>query len=282
MIREAGPEDQEAVETFLRPHTARSMFLCSNIASQGIGWSGHAHATRIFLWMTRDGIGGVFGLTRGGFVLVQAPDVPPDAFAGFAVAIAGEKVVGATGLSAQTTLLLDALGLARARYTLNHEEPLCRMALETLDDPQADLRPPSADHVELLTSWLTGFSTATGLAADDKAMRGRAEAAVRPGSKARLLFENGTPVAMATINAAANGYVQVGGVFVPAERRGNGLGARVTRALLVEARGTGAHTGVLVSNNDIATRAYSAIGFRAVSTFRIAIFPEPTTIGTAA
>ncbi len=282
MIREAGREDREAVLEFLKPHTARSMFLCSNIASQGIGWSQHPHATRIFLWMTRDGIGGVFGLTRGGFLLVQAPDVPLEAYTSFATAVTGERALGATGMTSQVSALLDALGLAKMQYAINHEEPLCELALQSLDDPKADLRPPTADHVDLLYDWLTGYTASTGLVADQKAIRGRAEAAVQSGTKARLLFEDGTPVAMATINAAANGHVQVGGVFVPPERRGKGLGRRVTQAILVEARGNWAHTGVLFSNNDAATKAYEAIGFRQVDTFRVAILAEPARLGTPA
>ena len=283
MIREAVTEDREAIDSFLRRYTESSMFLRSNLAGQGIGWSDHAHSTRFFLWSGRDGIEGVFGLTRAGFLLAQAANLPDAACKRFADAIVGETVIGMIGLSDQVSFMLSALGLETAQYDLNHEEPLCRCALNDLQDPgEHDLRQPEPETHELLVKWFSQYNSDTGLATSGDEARRRADAALNPNTAVRLLYSDGAPVAMAAINARVEGFVQLGGVFVPPEFRGRGMAQRVTKAILWEACKSGAHTGVLMSNNDIATRAYVAVGFRPIATFRIAILAEATPVGAAA
>lgn len=282
MIREALAEDRAAIEAFLNDRIASSMFLCSNLAAHGIGWSDHPHSTRVFLWMRSDGIAGIFGLTRGGFLLAQAPGAPPEAYEAFARAIAGETVIGMTGLSDQVSATLSALGLDKAAFNLNHEEPLCRLSLDRLTDDTEDLRPASVEHLGLLTDWFLANAAETGVAATSDSLEDRARTATKPRSRVCLLFEDKAPVAMAAINAKAHDHVQVGGVFVPPENRNRGFGRRVTKALLIEARAKGARTAILFSNNDAATRAYEAIGFRQIATFRIALLSAPETVGMTA
>jgi predicted GNAT family acetyltransferase len=53
------------------------------------------------------------------------------------------------------------------------------------------------------------------------------------------------------------------------------LARKVTRALLAEARASGAREAILFSNNDAASRAYRSIGFEQVGQYRIAFLHSP-------
>ena len=125
----------------------------------------------------------------------------------------------------------------------------------------------------------TGFAR-TKLRASANA-RDRAPRAVADG-RLRLLIEGGAPVAMAGMNAEVDGIVQLGSVHVPRDRRNRGLGRRVTAALLAEQRARGIHRAVLFANNAAAARAYEAIGFGQVGSYRIALLDTPRAVGVAA
>ncbi|GGH35016.1 Acetyltransferase (GNAT) domain-containing protein [Cribrihabitans marinus] len=285
MMREAIPEDAAAMEAFLSGHPESSMFLRGNLMAHGIGERVAPHGTRFFLWMGRDGIAGVFGLTNNGYLMCQVPGHEAGAYAAFAFAIAGETVAGMTGVADQVAATLAALGLRAEDCALHHDEPLCRLDLSRLDAPTERLRPSGPDDEALLRSWFRSYLRDTGIASDNAAAADQADAraqdAARDGS-IHLLEENGHPIAMAAINARVADMVQVGGVFVPQEQRNRGLGRRITAALLASERDRGARSAILFANNPAADRAYSALGFERVGDYRIALLPAPVRIGVLA
>lgn len=283
MMREATCEDAADIEAFLAETPETTMFLRSNLV-HGVGRGAHRHATRYFLWVERAGIAGVFGLTGEGFLLAQVRPGFTACYPAFATAIAGETVKGMTGASTSVTSTLEALGLANAAYALNHDEPLMRAELANWPDCADRLVAVRSKDEVLLNDWFAAYERDTGMTenAAEARERGaaRAKAALAPDAAVRVLTdETGTPVAMAAINARLPDVVQVGGVFVPSELRGQGLGRRVTAALLAEARQDGARTAILFANNAAAERAYRAIGFEPVGHYRVAILRESQTVG---
>ncbi len=254
------------------------MFLRGNLAAHGTAGAGHPHATTFHLWRIGGDIHGVLGVTQSGMVLCQCPD--GKALTGLAPALEGATLTGFSGDADQTGRLIDGLGLTGADFRLNHVEPLFRLDLADLKDRGDTVRCPTPEEAALLRGWFADYMRDTGLGAGDPASgvaeaTARAEAAVTSGSTVRLLGEAGQPVAMAALNATAGDVVQVGGVFVPPDHRGTGLGRRVTAALLAEARDKGARIAVLFANNAAASRAYQAIGFGQVGWYRIAFLAEP-------
>jgi GNAT superfamily N-acetyltransferase len=283
-VRRAVPGDEAALEAFLGQHPATSMFLRGNLA-HGLGPNEHPHATGYHLYPASGPLAAVLGLTRSGMVLCQTGGVD-QAIPVFAQALAGQIVTGFSGEAGQIGALMAALEVDSPRdFRMDHIEPLFRLDLADLPKGNDAIRPAHADEVDLLTGWFSAYMQDTGLGAGDPAAgiaesKDRAQAAAR-GSSVRLLVEKDQPVAMAALNARAGEMVQVGGVYVPPARRNQGLGRRVTRALLAEARGQGARQAVLFANNEAAARAYLGIGFRQIGQYRIAFLHAPQRMGAA-
>lgn len=274
MIRRATAADAAALEGFLSRYPETSMFLRGNLEAHGVGPGEHPHATEFLIFPAEGPIRAVFGRTSGGYSLVQCPGLEPEAFAAVARAWAGLGFRALTGEAEMAARLLAALGL-EGRLAHNAVEPLYRLALCDLPQGEDQIRPAQPGDEDLLTDWFATYETQIGTAHADPAQAradalSRARAAIA-GFPMRLLLEAGAPVAMAGINARVGDVVQVGGVFVPEGARNRGLGRRVTAALLREEARAGARLAVLFANNAAAARAYEALGFVRVGSYRVAM-----------
>lgn len=277
MIREAGPGDEAALEAFLARFPATSMFLRGNLEAHGLGASNSPNATVYYLYSADGSIQAVLGMTRSGMVLCQLADAP-DSLAALVPALSGQQIVGLSGDAAQIGWLIEALRLGPADFRMNHVEPLFHLDLARLPEGDENLRTPVVDDQPLIGAWFRTYLVETGLGLDGPSVEDRAARAVA-GGLIRFLEEDGRPVAMAAINARAGKSVQIGGVFVPPEARNRGLGRRVTRAVLSEARESGATDAFLFSNNDAASRAYRSIGFGQIGYYRVAFLSTPRVLG---
>jgi RimJ/RimL family protein N-acetyltransferase len=276
MMREAVPADAAAIDAFLAGHAESSMYLRGNLARHGVGFGADDHSTRFFL-LEDAGITGVFGVTKNGYLMAQVPDMTTAQALEFLRAIAGQPLLGMTGVTSQVETVLSAAGLQASDYQLRHDEPLCRMDLADLPDQKEPCRPATEADLEQIIPMFAGYlvDTAQADAASARTMapdRARADLA---GGQLRLLIESGRVVAMANLNAVVAEHVQVGGVYVPAEARGRGYGARITIGLLQHAREQGARTAVLFANNETAARVYENIGFRQIGWYGIALLAGP-------
>ncbi|WP_171100787.1 GNAT family N-acetyltransferase [Ruegeria sp. HKCCD7255] len=281
MIREAVPADAPALEDYLSQYPETSMFLRSNLSQHGVGFGASEHSSRYFLWGT-DQIEGVFGLTKKGYLMVQLPGCEPEAAAGFAKAIAGETVLGMTGVAPQVQLTLDALGLGGADYRLFDDEPLYRIDLQTAPDCAAPARTLIPTDAPLIEAWFADYFADTGQAHGEEAQTmavARFQSELQ-GQRTIVLLEQDKPVAMAAVNASVADQIQVGGVFVPRHDRTRGLGRQVTLALMKRARSQGARWAILFANNPPAARVYEAIGFQQVGWYRIALLQNPEQVMT--
>jgi predicted GNAT family acetyltransferase len=270
MIRPATPADLPAIEAFLAPRAATSMFLRSNIARHGVEGGDHPHATRIHISLADGAVRAVFGRTSGGMLMLQAPDDYP-AIADWAGTLRGAPVAGMTGDPGQIAVLRTAIALPAGRVARDVTEPLMTLALDHLPGLPSgmSLRPADAADIPLLSDWFAGYLAETGLVGLNDDPRTRAAAA--PGGSTRLLVRDGRPVAMAALNARAGTDVQVGGVYTPPPLRGRGLARTAIATLLAEAQAHGAARAFLFSNNDAATRAYAALGFATTGSYRIVL-----------
>jgi predicted GNAT family acetyltransferase len=92
-----------------------------------------------------------------------------------------------------------------------------------------------------------------------------------------VLEHRGEPVACSSFNTAIKEAVQVGGVWTPPELRSRGYGRAVVAASLLDARAEGVTTAILFTPEDNipAQRAYEALGFCHIGSYRIVLFRSP-------
>jgi RimJ/RimL family protein N-acetyltransferase len=282
MLRAARPGDEPKIEAFLARHAETSMFLRSNLLGLGLSDNTSPHGTAYWLAGAEE-ITAVFGISNAGFVLMQAPDAPPELFAAFAARIAGRNVKGFTGVPDQVTAAKRALGLASATFALDNPEPLYRLRLDALRLPSGpgEIRPPAEADRNLIFTWTRAYSAELQMSSPDRLdeeARGRTERALSSGD-VRILHIDGQPVGMTAINARLPDMVQIGGVYTPPALRGRGHARRAVALHMAEARAAGVDTAILFASGPAACRAYEAIGFRRIGAYALAILAEPQVIG---
>lgn len=284
MLERVRPGQEPELQAFLTEHAVTSMFLRGNLERFGLTPSDHPHSTTFYAWRPAGAIEAAFGCTNDGYLMCQVPDLCAPATRAFALALVGREIKGMTGDAAQVALVVESLGIAPSDWHMQRDDPLFALSLEHLPDigDAVVLRRPTQLDEDLLAGWFFDYEVDTGLsqpgAALQQSARNRAKAATSA-PDLRLMIEDGAPVAMTGFNARAADMVQVGGVFVPRERRNQGLGRKVVCAHLQEARASGSRHAILFAANPAAARAYEAIGFRKIGDYRIALLSKPRVMG---
>ncbi|MEO0918336.1 MAG: GNAT family N-acetyltransferase [Pseudomonadota bacterium] len=284
MMREATSDDIDLIEAHLAQFPATTMFLRGNLLAHGVGWSDHPHSTRYFISTAPPHLQAVFGVTQGGYLLAEASKAPDLSFAEFADHVPALAAHGMTGDAVSVERTLRALGLVDASFQMLTDEPLMQLDLVDLPEATMSLRRATEADRALLSDWFIGYELDSGIAANEaqvrKHLEQRIEFALARDTTVRIgLDVQGAPCAMAALNSRVADIVQVGGVFVPRHSRSQGLGRRVTAALLREAFQDGARKAVLFAASVCAERAYRAIGFETIGTYRIALFSVPEDVG---
>lgn len=278
MIRAAERGEEARLEEFLARCPESSMNIRHQLAEYGIGQANHPMAIDFFVMERGAEIVAVFGCAAAGLVVAQAPNAPPEAWAAFAAALEGREVRGVSAGDAYVIPALQALGLEGVPAVFDRREPVLKVDLADVPDGDDELRKPEAGDIPLLGLWFTEYVVATGLVQDPKrasAQAGKLGAEAIGAEQLYLLIEDGQPVAMGAFNGQVGRTVQIGSVFVPKALRNAGRGRRMVGAQLRQARADGMQNAVLLANNAAAERAYLAVGFRQVDTYRAVFFESP-------
>ena len=93
-----------------------------------------------------------------------------------------------------------------------------------------------------------------------------------------ILMDGDTPVAATTFNAALPQIVQIGAVYTPPALRGKGHARRAVALHLEQARTTGVRRATLFASAQNAIAAYTAVGFRQIGDWVLAIFKTPQVV----
>lgn len=274
--REIGEADLEWVVPFLRARIQSSMFFLSNLEAHGLG-SEAPYGMR--MWTLGEKKDGVFGLSNGGYILLQAPDATAADWAATEPMWQNRTLLGCSGETQQVADFLKASGLSARPVALNPGEPGYVLALDDLQMPDCvgfEVVPIDVSHRLLATQWravyhgeVLGTPEGQEYAAAAKDLDGY----IARGSH-RMLLRDGQPVAMTGFNAQAADAVQIGGVYTPPETRGQGLARRAVALHLAEARAQGVKQAILFAANTAAARAYEAIGFQREGSMSMALFHE--------
>lgn len=283
MIRKASQGDLQAIEAFLAPRVATSMFLSGNLRDHGLNASGNPKATTVWLSVQDGEVTGVFGLTETGYFMFEAPKFAPGDGPALRQALSGRQISSLTGEAGQAERLLMALELDREQIGFSDEEPHFSLQLRDLQMPSggSTLRPMHAEDVPLITEWRHAYDKeifgSTDLPEIRQRSTARAEALVDSG-RGRILELGGLPVAMTAFNAVLPEAVQIGGVYTPPGQRSRGFARRAVALHLAEAHEEGVQQAILFASGAAAIRAYQKLGFERIGDYRIIEFDAPVAV----
>lgn len=278
--REVTERDLTWMEDFLRGHMQSSMFFLSNLREYGLQGA-EDRAMRI--WALDDGRKGLFALSNGGMILMQAPEASEADWRAAAELCKGRALIGCLGEGAQVAAFMPLAGLDQRKMSLNEREPGYRLDLGQMRVPDCSgftLAPLDAQYRNLAISWRSvyhGEVLGTPAEACKEAATRDIDGCLERDSH-RMLLKDGVAVSMTGFNATLPDTVQIGGVYTPPELRGQGLARRAVALHLIEARAKGVAQAILFAANEAAARAYEAIGFERNGTFSLMLFhPEEET-----
>jgi hypothetical protein len=93
-----------------------------------------------------------------------------------------------------------------------------------------------------------------------------------------ILMDGDTPVAATAFNAALPQNVQIGAVYTPPALRDKGHARRAVALHLAQAHTTGVRRATLFASAQNALAAYTAVGFKQIGDWVLAIFKTPQVV----
>jgi GNAT superfamily N-acetyltransferase len=289
VLRILGPGDELALKRFLSKRLESSLFLYGNMLAAGLEDSGARYSGTYAAAFESADIVAVAGLFWNGSLVLQAPEELP-ALTRLAWQSCGRPLRRLIGPSQQVAAAMEELALSGDDIQVDEPEKLYRLALDELITPplltsgrgRGRLIGPQDE--ELLTGWRIDFLRETHLAQDGDELAETVRQGVRAGVASGniwVLEVEDKLVSCTSFNAAVRdegitSTVQVGGVYTPPEHRSQGFARAVVAASLIDAREIGYHRSVLFTGmeNTPAQKAYEALGYRQIGTYRISVLRE--------
>jgi RimJ/RimL family protein N-acetyltransferase len=288
-VRILQPGDEEMLEEFLLPRVEFSMFLIGNMRASGLVDSGQAYTGTYSAAFQGGEIISVAAHYWNGNVVLQAP-VHLDQVLRVALQASRRQLTGLIGPDEQVRAGKDTLQLGELPVQMDEVEKLYGLELAELIVPpilgsgQVSGRRIGPADVDLVTRWRVAYAIEALGDADRPALREQCRASVerllREG-RTWVLEDGGRAVACSSFNTAIREAVQIGGVWTPPELRRRAYGRAVVAASLLDAQREGVQKAILFTGQDNtpAQRAYEALGFRHIGSYRLLVLQESWTFG---
>jgi uncharacterized protein len=285
-IRILHPPDQNALEAFLLPRLASSMFLVGNSRHVGLHDHGQRYEGTYAAAFEHGLIVGAAAHYWNGYLVMQAPVATVEVCRAAASA-SGRALGGLIGPADQVERVRLSLGITAEHLRMDEVEYLYTLDLAALRVPEAlhnrelQVRPATTDDLELATDWRVQYGVETMNDQDTDEYRSRCRAGVQTSIEEGTLFilhdSAGQPLAQSGFNATLQEAVQVGGVYTPPPSRGRGYGRAVVAGSLQHMYERGVPQAVLYTGMDNipAQKAYTAIGFGRVGDYRVMLLHAP-------
>jgi len=283
-VRTLSAGDGAALEEFLTPLAASSMFLRANSRAAGLVDRGEPLQGTYVAAIDAGRIAAVAAHFWNGMLVLQAPEPASlESLARAAIRRSGRELRGLVGPWRQVQAARRALGLGDRSTALDSREELYELELSRLEVPpdlasgRLECRPPLAEDLDLVAAWRAAYAVeALGLSIGPELSaisRAEVERLAEEGSQ-WILLDRGVPVSYSAFNARLPDVVQVGGVWTPPELRGRGYARAVVAGSLLSARSETVRLAVLFTGeeNRPARRAYQALGFRVIGDYGLVIF----------
>jgi len=288
VIRILRPGDEAALEAFLLPRVESSMFLIGNMRAAGVTDRGQAYEGTYAAAFEDRKIAGVVAHYWNQNLVLQAP-VHLNALWRRAVKASERPIKGLLGPNDQVSAVEEALDIDGSSAQLDETEKLYDLrldelcVLDNLGSGKVTGRRIEARDLELVTGWRIAYACETLGEEDGPQLRARCQASIERSFEERrtwVVEDQGVPVACSSFNAVIQEAVQVGGVWTPPELRRRGYGRAAVAASLLDARAEGATKAILFTGEDniAAQKAYMALGFRHVGSYRILLLRSPITV----
>lgn len=298
------PGDEAALEAFVLPRIASSMFLLGNMRMSGLTDTGKPYTGAYAAAFDGDEIVGAVAYFWNGNLIVQSPleylaDLWKTATSTSSVQSVSSGSIqsvsptnrplqGIIGPAGQVEFVLNMLGMGRDLIRVDEVENLYSLDLadlvvpDGLENGRLQSRRATLDDIDLLIQWRLDYNIETLNETDSPELRKQVEQSVERVVDERriwLLLENGNPVSTTAFNTATTEAVQVGGVYTPPAYRSKGYARAAVAASLLDARNEGVQTGILFTGieNYPAQKAYAAIGFQHIGDYRILLLKRPFT-----
>lgn len=279
-VRLLTPQDQPALEAFLRSHLAEGMILLGNMVRSGIIDGPEPYMGRYAATVENGRITGVAAHYWNGMLLLCAPELTAKVAA---AAAKGRHIAGILGPWQQALSAQDALDLAGSDCLLRSKEILMSLRLEELRVPEAwpnqqpSWRLATRDDLSLLAEWREKFRLETMEDTESRALTQQCESEVArwiAEENLFLLLDGGRPVSCCCFTVRLTDAVQVGNVWTPPEFRSRGYARMVVARALRHAQQNGVGTAILFTprDNQAARTAYAALGFTDIGDYAMLIY----------
>ncbi|MBE2222847.1 MAG: GNAT family N-acetyltransferase [Anaerolineae bacterium] len=286
--------DEAALEAFVLPRIASSMFLLGNMRMSGLTDNGKPYTGTYAAAFDEDEIVGAVAHFWNGNLIVQSPlaylaklwQTAVSTGSVQSVSASNRPLQGIIGPSAQVEFILKFLEIEQDFIQVDDVENLYSLALADLVVPDGlrngrlQSRRAELEDIDLLIQWRVEFNIEGLNETDSPELRKQAQQSVeRVVAEGRmwLLLDNDVPVSTTAFNTAAAEAVQVGGVYTPPAYRSKGYARAAVAASLLDARNEGVQTGILFTgiHNYPAQKAYTALGFNHIGDYRILLLKRP-------
>ena len=284
-IRILKPGDEESLEEFLLPLIDSSMFLIGNMRAAGLEDKGSLFDGTYAALCKQGTIRGVAAHYWNNNIVFQDP-TGSAALWKEAVSQSGRPVGGLLGPDEQVAPVMNSLSMGKGNIQMDSAEKLYSLDLDHLIIPEnlakgsVSGRRIVSDDIDLMTDWRSRFAQETINEEQNEdtrdSHRKNIDRSLKEGTT-WILEEEGNPVACCSFNAVLREAVQLGGVWTYPEYRSRGFGRAAVAKALLDAREEGIRKGVLFTGNHniSAQKAYEAVGFSRIGSYRLILFKKP-------
>lgn len=284
-VTRLGMDDYAQLEQFLRQHRETSLFILGNMNRVGLAQSDQAYHGDYWGLFQQEELSGVLVHYWNGNVMMQAPNPEHLTYLIHTFQKTVKRpIAGILGVVEQADQVITALGLHSAQFRLQRAEQLYALDLSQLIIPalaaELELKVvhPRAEYRELLQAWLRAYELEALHAQAGAALERRVAATVEVwlrSTEIYLLEVNQQPVALSGFSVNLPDIVQVGPVWTPPSQRNRAYARYLVAQSLATAKERGVQTAILFTDTPAAIKAYTAIGFRLIGQYRLALLREP-------
>jgi len=285
-IRRLQNSDTEKLEQFLSGYAETSMFLRSNMKRSGLDYLDKDYHGEYFGAFDEAGnVTGVLAHYWNGNIIMQAQDqaILSALIVNFRES-ATRPVAGILGVDDQARTVIEELTLFDEAYATNRTEGLYVLDLDDLflpgkfDYSSAQMVDASDVGREVLTQWTKAYEIEALGSEDNDALDKHVENCVNrtvSGTDCWTLLIEGKPVCLSGFNARLPDIVQIGPVWTPPEYRCRGYARALVALTLQKAKEQSVEKAILFTDNPAAAKAYKAIGFEEIGSYRLALLKKP-------
>lgn len=284
-VRLLNVQDINKLEEYLAPHKAECMFICSNLKIAGINYTGADFQGEYYGHFSDNlrQLNGVIVHYWNGNVMMHASD--QTILEKLVIHLRDKtkrSIAGILGPNTQAEYAIKKLGLSQANFSINRNEGLYEIDLDTLNDLDIpnnfDIVSAKDVSKSLLVKWMKSYDIeALGTSNDSDLERHVEEKGNRRLQKndSWVLLSEGIPVSLSAFNARLTDMVQVGPVWTPPEYRNKGFSRLLLRYTLIQEKLTGTKKAILFTDNPAAIKVYQSMGFAKIGNYRLALLKDP-------